>query len=122
MGGVYSKSYINFKIYCSKAFNCIRRHSKLFYIMLNDLYKLSNEKISSQFIKEYINVRFVPGENYEEALRRIQDKIDIHSGANSYAETIIDYFDKSDALLNKAKNYGKSTKNMMSSFYNYFQK
>ena len=140
MGGVHSKSYINFKIYCSKAFNCIRRHSKLFYVMLCDLYLKSKEKISSQFIQEYINTRFVPGENYEEALRRIQDKIDIHSGENSYAETIIDYFHKkykttssgsnshssginnSETFINKAKLYGKNTKNMMSSFYNYFQK
>lgn len=140
MGGVYSKSYINFKIYCSKAFNCIRRHSKLFYIMLCDLCIHGTEKITSQFIKEYINIRFVPGENYEEALRRIQDKIDIHSGENSYAETIIDYFHKkykttssgsnsnsaitnnSAVLLNKAKSYGKNTKNMMSSFYSYFRK
>lgn len=140
MGGVHSKSYINFKIYCSKAFNCIRRHSKLFYIMLKDLYSSPNEKISSQFIRDYINSRFVPGENYEEALRRIQDKIDIHSGENSYAETIIDYFHKkckttssgsnsksstansSEALMDKAKNYSKSTKSMIYSFYNYFQK
>jgi len=140
MGGVYSKSYINFKIYCSKAFNCIRRHSKLFYIMLCDLCIQSGDKITSQFIQEYINIRFVPGENYEEALRRIQDKIDVHSGENSYAETIIDYFhkkykttssgsnshstitNKSGALLHKAKGYGENTKNMMSSFYSYFQK
>ena len=34
MGGVNSMYYDNFKKYCGIAYNCLRRHASIFYVLL----------------------------------------------------------------------------------------
>ena len=93
MGGINSMYYNKFKEYCGTAYNCIRRHSSIFYILLSEIgglrpikYKINNE------IKYYIINRFIPGENYEEAVNQINNRISMNS--NTYSENLIDYFHK----------------------------
>lgn len=96
MGGVNSKYYAEFKEYCGKAYNCLRRHSSLFYILLLDLLDFSppldGHIISKEKIKYHIVNRFIPGETYSNAIKQIKYKIELNS--NTYSETVIDYFHK----------------------------
>ena len=96
MGGLNSKHYANFKEYCGKAYNCLRRHSSLFYILLLDLLDfnppLDGHTISKSGIKYHIINRFIPGENYNNAVEQIKYKIELNS--NTISETVIDYFHK----------------------------
>ena len=96
MGGVNSKYYAEFKDYCGKAYNCLRRHSSLFYILLLDLLDFSppldGHIISKEKIKYHIVNRFIPGETYSNAIKQIKYKIELNS--NTYSETVIDYFHK----------------------------
>ena len=135
MGGVHSKYYKNFKIYCNKAFKCIRRHSRIFYVLLCDLTTIypSPPKINKEYINNFILTRFIMGGDDINALEQIQKKIEFHSAQNSYAETIIDYFHKKNKisssksseqtnLLDKAYDYGNKTKNsLMKNIYNWFK-
>ena len=121
MGGINSQYYHNFKEYCGKAYNCIRRHASVFYVLLLEIVNLNpplKDKINmtEDKIKFYIINRFTPGENYEEAIKQINNRIERNS--NTYSETIIDYFHKtyknSDSekdikILNLAKNAVKNT-------------
>jgi len=96
MGGLNSKHYSDFKDYCGKAYNCLRRHSALFYILLLDLSDFSppldGHPITRENIKYHIINRFIPGENYDNAIKQIKYKIELNS--NTYSETVIDYFHK----------------------------
>lgn len=124
MGGIHSKYYLKFKKYSNIAFNCVRRHSNVFYILLLDIMNLYPKptNITKEYIRNYIFSRFIPGGSEENALEQIQNKIDFHSSRNSYAESIIDYFHKKNKssksnsspqkteYIKKAYNYSVSTK------------
>ena len=134
MGGIHSKYYKNFKNYCNKAFCCIRRHCRIFYILLLDLTKIYPQppNFTKEYIKDYIFNRFRPGGTKQYALQQIEDKIDFHSAKNSYAETIIDYFHKKNKLsstnssensnvFDKVAEYGaKTKKSLFGSISNWF--
>ena len=96
MGGPNSKHYKDFKEYSGKAYNCLRRHSSLFYILLLDLLDFSppldGHIITKEKIKYHIINRFIPGENYNSAVKQIKYKLELNS--NTYSETVIDYFHK----------------------------
>ena len=135
MGGIHSKYYKKFKVYCNKAFRCIRRHSRIFYVLLCDLTKIypSPPKINKEYINAFILNRFIMGGTDMNATRQIGDKIDYHSAKNSYAETIIDYFHKKNKissskssgqanLLDKALDYGNQTKkSILDNIYKFFK-
>jgi len=94
MGGPKSKYYKDFKQYCIQAYNCLRRHTSIFYIQLRLLIKLRpkimDEQFTEKYLNNYINKRFVPGENYDEA--GIQFTYKINKNSNTYSGNIIDYF------------------------------
>jgi hypothetical protein len=96
MGGPKSKYYNDFKKYCIQAYNCLRRHTSIFYIQLLLLIKLRpkimDEQFTENYLNNYINKRFVPGENYDEA--GIQFTYKINKNSNTYSGNIIDYFHK----------------------------
>lgn len=95
MGGNNSQDYKKFKNYCGIAYNCIRRHASIFFVMLlklNNIDSKFKEKYTSRKIKQFIIDRFVPGENYHDAIQQINYRIENNS--NTYSETIIDYFHK----------------------------
>ena len=91
MGGQNSAGYKEFQILCSKSYNCLRRHSNKFLVLLSMLSKLSppidDGKFTEEFIKNQIIKRFIPGELYKEAELQYKTKI-----INCYGTgTIIDY-------------------------------
>ena len=95
MGGINSKYYSKFKNYCGVAYNCLRRHAPIFYVLLLNLTECVpaiDDNITPENIKEHIIQRFMPGENYKEAEEQFNHKIDKNS--NTYSEDIIDYFHK----------------------------
>ena len=104
MGGINSKYYGLFKKYCGIGYNCMRRHAPIFYTILLDMIDfnppLKNNNFTKEQIRQHIINRFIPGENYVNAVRQINHKIDCNS--ITYSENIIDYFHK------KNKSYSKS--------------
>ena len=141
MGGMNSKHYRKFKEYCGIAYNCLRRHAPIFYVLLMSLTEYVpsvDENINQKSIKEHIIQRFMPGENYREAERQFNTKLENNS--NTYSEGVIDYFhkqyksasdsasslsDTSTNLMNKAtetaffmkSNVEKGFSNLSSIFY-----
>jgi len=127
MGGPNSKYYADFQNYCYRAYNCLRRHTSTFYVLLSLLYKmkppLQNTNLTKEYIKNQIMERFIPGENYEEAVVYFEHKINKNS--NTYSGNIIDYFHKQckttnsnsgthsgENLINSAKNAWDVTTNI----------
>jgi hypothetical protein len=96
MGGPKSKYYQDFKKYCIDAYNCLRRHTSIFYtqllLLINLRPKIMEENFTREYLDKYINQRFVPGENYDEA--GIQFTYKINKNSNTYSGNIIDYFHK----------------------------
>ena len=141
MGGMNSKHYRKFKDYCGIAYNCLRRHAPIFYVLLmslTDYVPAVDENINEKSIKEHIIQRFMPGENYREAEHQFNTKLENNS--NTYSEGVIDYFhkqyksasdsasslsDTSSNLMNKAtetafymkSNVTKGISNLSSIFY-----
>lgn len=92
MGGPKSYYFKMFKEYSGKAYNCLRRHAPIFYILLLNLTNLENEEYTKEQIRNHIIQRFIPGENYKDANKQFSNKLDMNF--NTYSEGIIDYFHK----------------------------
>lgn len=95
MGGPKSKYYKKFKEYCGKAYNCLRRHAPIFYVLLLHLTECIpavDPCITKEHIRNHILQRFIPGEKYTEAEQQFNYTIDNNS--NTYSEDIIDFFHK----------------------------
>ncbi len=134
MGGIHSKYYLKFKDYANRAFKCIRRHSRTFYLLLLGLTTIYPKppQITEEYIYNYIFNRFMPDGSDSFALKQIEEKIDYHSARNSYAETIIDYFHKKNKIsstnssdkkytVDKAIEIGLQTKkSLVNGIYNWF--
>jgi phosphatidylinositol 3-kinase len=120
MGGHQSRHYHLFKQYCGQAYNCLRRHSAIFYTLLlslNSFKPLLNDNIDTDIIREYIIQRFNPGENYRSADMLFKQKIELN--CNTYSENIIDFFHKkyksskeNNMIVDYAKSYITSSMNM----------
>ncbi len=106
MGGHKSYYYKMFEEYCGKAYNCLRRHAPIFYILLLNLINISDE-YTKEHIRNHIIQRFIPGENYKDAYKQFSNKLNINS--NTYSEGIIDYFHK------KCKSNSSSNSNTLTS-------
>ena len=89
MGGVHSKYFNQFKQYCTIAFNCLRKHVGLFYIMIS---QLTNKKYDIAYIRKYIEQRFIPHTPNSNA--SIEFKYIIYKNSNTYSGSMIDYFHK----------------------------
>ena len=95
MGGSNSIHYKKFKTYCGRAYNCLRRHSPIFYTLLlglTDAVPIIDPLITKENIKNHILQRFIPGENYQTAFKLFVHKLDTNS--NTFSEDIIDFFHK----------------------------
>lgn len=95
MGGINSKYYNQFKYYCGLAYNCLRRHAPIFYVLLLNLTECIpnvDDSITKEHIRNHILERFIPGENYKDAQKQFHHKLDNNS--NTYSEDIIDFFHK----------------------------
>ena len=109
MGGVNSVHYKNFKTFCGRAYNCLRRHAPIFYTLLLGLTEaipIIDPLITKENIKNHIYQRFIPGENYQTAFKQFIHKLD--SNSNTFSEDIIDFFHK------KYKSNSDSTSNSLS--------
>ena len=97
MGGEQSSYYKEFQEICSKAYNCLRRHTSLFFVLLsmlsetstllNEKYKIKNIH-TPEYIKNQIINRFLPGESSQEAKLIFKTKI---NRKYSYGEKLIDF-------------------------------
>lgn len=80
MGGVSSEDFAIFKTYCTRIFNCLRRHTHLFMSMLSilteDGLRLDNGKYEKDRLREEILNRFIPSESSSEATEQLLIKID----------------------------------------------
>ena len=89
--------YKQFQEICCKTYNCIRRHSNTFAIMLSMLYKLQptieNNKYKQKDIEKFITKRFIPNENYEEAKLKFNTKVE-KCHKSQYSSSFIDFFHK----------------------------
>jgi len=96
LGGTSSIYYNKFKEYSGKAYNCLRRHAPIFYILLlnliDQLPPINDTYLTKSHIRNHIIQRFIPGENYKDANEQFSYKIDKNS--NTYSEGIIDYIHK----------------------------
>ena len=106
MGGLKSQNYELFRRVCTRAYNCLRRHYNLFYILLSSLDtikpKIQNGKYSKKYIKSQILSRFIPGENYDQAKLIFNTKVN-RRRSSSYSEIFIDFCHdkaKEKSLLN----------------------
>ena len=94
MGGLKSQNYELFRNVCTRAYNCLRRHYNLFYILLSSLDsikpKIQNGKYSKKYIKSQILSRFIPGENYDVAKLIFNTKVN-RKRSSSYSEIFIDF-------------------------------
>ena len=96
MGGEESTYYKEFQEICTKAYNCLRRHTRLFFVllsMLSETSKLLNKHNiknthTSESIKNQIIHRFLPGESSQEAKLLFKTKI---NRKYSYGEKLIDF-------------------------------
>lgn len=108
LGGLNSIYYNKFKEYCGKAYNCLRRHAPIFYILLLNLVEQVNEKqLTKSYIRNHILQRFIPGENYKDANDQFSYKLDTNS--NTYSEEIIDYFHKKNKISSNSLSDTSST-------------
>tara|TARA_B100000085_G_scaffold200037_1_gene183575 strand:- start:193 stop:1332 length:1140 start_codon:yes stop_codon:yes gene_type:complete len=94
MGGLKSQNYDLFRNICTRAYNCLRRHFNLFYILLTSLDSIKpsiqNGKYSKKYIRSQIISRFIPGENYEVAKLIFNTKVN-RKRSSSYGEIFIDF-------------------------------
>ena len=96
MGGIHSKYFHQFKQYCTLAFNCLRKHVNLFYVLILQLTNIissqSKKKYDIKYIKKYIEQRFIPHKpNFNAS---IEFKYIIYNNSNTYSGSVIDYFHK----------------------------
>lgn len=94
MGGLKSHNYDIFRSVCTRAYNCLRRHYNLFYILLSSLHtikpSIQNGKYSKEYIRSQILSRFIPGENYDVAKLIFNTKVN-RKRSSSYGEIFIDF-------------------------------
>ena len=93
--GLKSVYYKKFQEYSGVAYNCLRRHADIFYILLLNITEYIphiDTTITKEHIYKHILQRFIPGENYKEAYKQFVHNIDLNS--NTYSENVIDYFHK----------------------------
>ena len=96
MGGSNSKYFHTFKQYCTTAFNCLRKHVDIFYILISQLTTIilqnTDKKYDLEYIKNYINKRFIPNKpNFNAS---IEFKYIIFKNSNTYSGSMIDFFHK----------------------------
>ena len=81
LGGTDSRDYLQFKEYCSRAYNCLRNHTNLFACLLRLITEeglaLDDGCFTRARLEEELLHRFVPGESHVEAelqlLNRLED-------------------------------------------------
>lgn len=111
MGGTNSKYFKQFKEYCTLAFNCLRKHVDLFYILILQLTHIisqqSKKKYDINYIKKYIEQRFIPHKpNFNAS---IEFKYIIYHNSNTYSGSVIDYFHKKYKTLSRSSNQSGSS-------------
>ena len=124
MGGIDSDHYTYFQELCSLVFNCLRKHSKLFHIMLSMLYlstPVIDPVITKQTIDMHIMNRFLPGDDYREAKIFLIKKVE--NCKTSYTESLIDiihHHNKSNIITNGVNLVASNAYNLGSNFVNLF--
>lgn len=101
MGGFESKYYTQFKNLCKEAFQCLRRHSTVFYnhlLLLSSAQPAINDKFTPQFIHSQVMKRFMVGDSYEQAELCFITKV-IKSTSSSYKHTFVDFAHESGQTM-----------------------
>ena len=84
-----------------KAYNCLRRHSSIFYILLLNLVEqlppINDSSLNKSHIKTTYNTKVhTSGENYKNANEQFSNKLDKNS--YTYSEDLIDFFHKKNKI------------------------
>jgi hypothetical protein len=116
MGGVNSKYYENFKNYCGISYNCLRRHSSIFYVLLLSILQFSPEIVDFKHtkcsIKNHIIQKFIPGETYKDAFK--QFNYTLYKNSNTFTGNIIDFFHKKYKNSSSSKSSSNSSNSIIS--------
>lgn len=111
MGGINSKHFQEFKILVGKVYNCLRRHTPIFYSLLlglcNVIPKIDNGIYTEELVKNHVLQRFIPWESDDNANKRLQYKLE--ENFNTYSESVIDYFHKQNKGKSSSFSDPKST-------------
>ena len=115
MGGKTSKYYNMFKDLCTQSLLCLRKHIDLFKLMLGglkDTQITTHKKLCQTYINNFIENKFLIGEDFNEVKLFLINKMD--SRTHIYSDTLIDFCHNSitkestNTLSNQAYNYGTS--------------
>ncbi len=101
MGGFESKYYTQFKNLCKEPFQCLRRHSTVFYnhlLLLSSAQPAINDKFTPQFIHSQVMKRFMVGDSYEQAELCFITKV-MKSTSSSYKHTFVDFAHESGQTM-----------------------
>lgn len=115
LGGVESQDYMQFKEYCSKAYNCLRNYTNLFACMLRliteDGLALDGGCFTRDRLQEELLHRFVPSESIVEAELQLLNRLE-DSYRSSTPQFCIDFWhyhsrqDKLGKVLSKMPSWG----------------
>uniref|UniRef100_A0A6C0EHU8 FYVE-type domain-containing protein n=1 Tax=viral metagenome TaxID=1070528 RepID=A0A6C0EHU8_9ZZZZ len=119
MGGLNSKYYTDFKLYCSQAYNCLRKHTNIFYTLLLELSELEDNAITKDYIKKQVLDRFIPTENYKDA--EIQFNYKIVRNSKTYTGEVIDYIHKKAKGLSNSNQTDEKIESIYDSAINVIQ-
>ena len=127
IGGISSDNYQNFKNICTKAFNCLRRHTDIFMDMLlllpnatppiSDNFQISDEQLTNEIIN-----RFLPGHTYEEA--ELQFIVHMEKSYNTSKHAVYDFFhyhNKEATLSKNISNAINKASDVAKNLFNYMQ-
>ena len=92
MGGYESKHYAKFKELCSRAFLCLRKHASTYRVVLNGFAQADppiERHLTTDFLDNFINNRFLLGENVNSARLYLINKVSTRSFISS--ESLIDF-------------------------------
>ena len=97
MGGDKSIYFTLFKDTCKQSFTQLRRHTNIFLSMLLMLSRycpsIDNHKYTKEYIENQVLLRFMPGENNEQAELRFITKFD-KNRKSTYSNMLLDYCHK----------------------------
>lgn len=111
MGGTESAYYKKFKSYCYVAYNCLRKHTAVFTILLSLLYSvrppIRHLYLDEDYIHQQILERFIPHENYKNATFFFKHQLT--KNENNYTGSIIDFFHKKNKSLSETDDESTQT-------------
>lgn len=128
IGGVNSTNYNEFTKICNQVYNCLRRHTNSFLLLLSllpeadppinkNLIKFTQEQLTTEIIN-----RFLPGQSYEEAKIQFTTHIENSTRTSNIMVDFFHYHNKEQTLKKSIKGAANSAYTTLESGFNKFSK